>query len=266
MPGHRHAQKAQGPSAGHFTRRGEKELSLDTRITVEAAVIEAEARQEEEYPEFRTDPWTGVTTEGGQILLPKEVATTLARSADAIQEVGELRACRVNTQVMEDETEDQWKGLAAEEITRLVHTYKAMHPTTERPAGTKQAVSTHDRKVNEHGEVIKRRLRTTVNGKGMSEEESACSRLASQQAKLSVINLAVSGPRVGLGTLKMVTLDLKDFYLHPEHVLDKPEYCYVRADMLPDEYIREMGWDEYVVDGRLYMKITGAVYGLPLAG
>jgi len=121
-------------------------------------------------------------------------------------------------------------------------------------------------KYDSDGNLTKRRLRATYNGSNTRDDENPTAKLASQQAKSTIINLAVSAKRLGLGHMFLVTWDLKDFYLHKEHRLKKPEYAYVKVDTLPAGYLEGKGWMKYVKDGKLMLKVVGALYGLPLAG
>ena len=255
-----HVRKAMEETPGEpgkFTKRGKKELPGPTRIAVEGQIIQtvAEHAKPDQYPKGE-----------GEVATARAIAVALAQGAEAIRDVAGVKVKASKAVLEESETPEMWADLTAAEIDRLVDEHKAVEPTESIPDGARCLVYNQERKYDEKGKLVKRRLRATFNGSNVTDDENASAKLASQQAKATILNMSVSSERMGQKSMKLVTWDLKDFYLNPSHKLKKAEYAYVRVDTLPPGYIEGKGWGRFVEKGRLMLKVVGALYGLPLAG
>lgn len=63
---------------------------------------------------------------------------------------------------------------------------------------------------------------------------------------------------------KLATFDLKDFYLRTK--LKRPEFMRLPLKIIPKEIIEAHNLEALAVDGWIYCRIDGGMYGLPQAG
>jgi hypothetical protein len=163
-----------------------------------------------------------------------------------------------------------WKQSNAEEIGRLVQGLGALDPSIEGTntlffipvtALPKDRKATYLRVVSAYRTEKKnpRRIRWTVGGDRVEYPGDTITQTADLTTVKVLINSVLSMP-----SAKMVTTDLKDFYLGTP--MERYEYMRIPVHMIPDTTVTSYQLHNLVHNGYIYAEICKGIYGFPQAG
>ena len=107
-----------------------------------------------------------------------------------------------------------------------------------------------------------KRVRWTAGGDRINYPYEVATTPADLTTAKIVINSTISTPGA-----TFCCFDIKDFYLHKENKLRRPEYIRVHIKLFPQAIIDQYNLTDLAdSNGNIYMLVTGGMYGLPQAG
>ena len=103
------------------------------------------------------------------------------------------------------------------------------------------------------------RTRITIGGNTIAYFGDTGTKTGSLKVVKGVLNSVCSRPNA-----QFMTVDISNYYLNTP--LDRPEYCRIKLDVIPHEFINEYNLMQYVCNEWVYFEITNGIYGLKQAG
>ena len=103
-----------------------------------------------------------------------------------------------------------------------------------------------------------KRVRGTYGGDRTDYTGAVSANTAALETVMVLLNATVSEPGA-----RFTTADIKDFFLMSD--LDRPEYMWIQLDQIPQRIQNAYNIANYAVNGRVLVKITKGIYGLPQA-
>jgi len=105
---------------------------------------------------------------------------------------------------------------------------------------------------------IKRRVRGTIGG----DRVNYPGEVSARTAEMEVVKLLLNSVLNTAGA-KWMTADITDYYLNTP--LERKEYLRIQRKFLPEEVIKEFGFDKYMINGSVLFEVNKGMYGLPQA-
>ena len=151
-----------------------------------------------------------------------------------------------------------WVGANAREWDKQFSekkTAKPIHPS-QLPPGRKPSYLVLVLEQKKEGV---KRVRAAFDGGHQDFEGNATARVAALASKKLLINHAVSMNH------KLISLDIKDFFLNEINQLERPEFMYARLDQFAQSTIDQYNLDAMSENGRVLIQVDKPIYGLKQA-
>jgi hypothetical protein len=154
-----------------------------------------------------------------------------------------------------------WEQANREEYIRLLSETKTMAPChlSELPVGQRACYYNPicSEKIKD-GKIVKR-VRGTAGGDVLIYDGETTALTAALPTIKLLANDIISDP-----TARAMVADIKDFYLNSD--LLRPEFMWINLVDIPSDIQMTYSMHNYAVNGRVLMKLTKGIYGLPQAG
>lgn len=166
---------------------------------------------------------------------------------------------------------DIWYEKNIEEYSRLFDnkTWKAIHPQDQPKNRIKDTMYTSkqisekydnsEQYLAEGG--IKRRVRLTTGGDKANYHGYTKADTADLVVVKLLLNSVISDPKA-----KFASIDIENFYLNKQNVLDRPEYIKLKTKEVPQEIIDKYKLQDFIYNDHILLEIITGMYGLSQAG